>query len=123
MDGSLLAGWATWDAAYTSEAAYVEVHRTLDRTSREGRLTPQSLLAAEAEVILLADAVKWVPVSREVIDTASGPMPGILKALDAIDIATAMSIRMAGAQDLIFATHDRRQAAAALALGFIVEGG
>ena len=77
---------------------------------------------AEIEFDKLSATLKWVSVSREVIDTASGPMPGILKALDAIHIATAMSIRMAGVQDLIFATHDRRQAAAALALGFIVEG-
>ena len=77
---------------------------------------------AEIEFDKLSATLKWVSVSREVITIASGPMPGILNALDAIHIATAMSIRMAGVQDLIFATHDRRQAATALALGFIVEG-
>lgn len=121
-DGPILADWGTWDAALSSEIARVEVHRTLDRVLREGRLSRSSLLDAERAFSRLEAGVRWIAVAPEVIAFAAGPMPRAVKALDAIHLGTAVTVRGAATVEPVFATHDRRLAAVAVELGFSVSG-
>jgi hypothetical protein len=68
----------------------------------------------------LAD-VQMVPVGRDALHQAQQPMLAIVHTLDAIHIATALDV-LQREPDLLFATHDRQQAAAATALGLKVIG-
>jgi hypothetical protein len=45
-----------------------------------------------------------------------------VRTLDGLHLASALLYRESRREDLVFATHDRRQATAALALGFEVVG-
>jgi predicted nucleic acid-binding protein len=60
--------------------------------------------------------------SLSILRRAGQPLLVPLRALDAIHVATAVVYRERRAPDLVFATHDRRQARAAAALGFEVIG-
>jgi predicted nucleic acid-binding protein len=63
-----------------------------------------------------------VPIVRSVHDRASSSFPLPVTALDAIHLATAEQVRERRYPGLVFATHDRHQGRAALALGFEVIG-
>ena len=106
----------------TSVVTRVEVCRTLARVRHEGRLTDAMLAAAEAEFEVLAIGIRWLPVSDEMIAQACTRPATVLKALDAIHLASAQAVRDRSVPGLVFATHDRQLARAAAALGFTVEG-
>jgi len=61
-------------------------------------------------------------VSRSILDRGGSSFPLPVKALDAINLATALLFREREQPDLLFATHDRQQGRAALAVGFEVFG-
>lgn len=121
-DGPVLERWAIWDFAVASEIAVVEAARTLDRLGRMGNLSRNAQSRAVAEFDEMRQAIRWVAVTPQVIATAAGPMPTIVRALDAMHLATAIVLRDTPVEGLIFATHDRQLANAAAALGFQVEG-
>jgi predicted nucleic acid-binding protein len=120
-DGMVLERWSLWDIAVASEIAKVEVHRTLDRMLRTRSFSTESHSRALVEFSDMERSIRWLPVTSEVIDAAAGPLPTIVKALDAIHISTAVRVRDAF-PGLVLATHDRQMATAAVALGFPVEG-
>ncbi len=121
-DGELLANWGQWDGAVASGIAKVEVHRTLARVSQQARLTGDGLARATQAFADLEEAIRWLPVTPEVLAAACGPLPTVVKALDAIHLVTAQLLRTAGIPDLVFATHDRQLGLAAAAMGFEVAG-
>ncbi len=92
------------------------------RVESERKLTGDRLATALRGLAELEATLQWVPITESIILLASGPLPTVIKALDAIHLATAIAVRDAGASDLVFATHDRRQATAAAAMGFEVVG-
>ena len=61
------------------------------------------------------------PLTDGIITSASQPLPLVVKSLDAIHVATAVTV-LQDEPDLIFATHDRQQASAATTLGLKVIG-
>ena len=122
-DGPALDPWGRWDIGISSEIAQIEVHRTLDRVHRERRLTDEALDAARFRFLELEATVDWLPVSAEVRRAASGPLPGVVKTLDAVHLGAALVTREGGLADLVFATHDRRLGATAALLGFRVAVG
>lgn len=121
-DGPTLEPPERWDRSFVSEIARVEVARTLARVESERKLTGDRLATALRGLAELEATLQWVPITESIILLASGPLPTVIKALDAIHLATAIAVRDAGASDLVFATHDRRQATAAAAMGFEVVG-
>lgn len=91
-------------SAFTSIVADVEVRRTLDRWRALGADPTEPLRG-----FFLID------LSRDVRDLAAKVAPD-LRSLDAVHVATALSIGV----DLDFVTYDDRQAAAARAAGLRV---
>lgn len=96
-------------AVVSSAIAVTEVRRAI------GRLSTRRSLSDRARLVL--DGVALLAVDIAVLETAAGLKPPQLRALDAIHVASALSL---GADLLAFVTHDERQAAAARAAGLPV---
>lgn len=91
----------------SSVLADVEVHRA---AHREGE-------AAAERATEVLDLVNLIELDRAILDGARAVEPGRVRTLDAIHIATALSL----GDDLdIFVTYDRRQAEAATSAGLEV---
>lgn len=122
LDGPVLSGWATWDRAFSSRLAFVEVSRALVRLRLLARLDPEELVTIAARTSLMAAGIERVSVTEEVLTLASESLPVHVKTLDAVHLASAIVIRASVASDVVFATHDKQLAAAASAFGFSVVG-
>jgi hypothetical protein len=66
--------------------------------------------------------VTTMGLSRRVLRRAGLPMGTPVKTLDAVHLASALLLQESHVPDLVFATHDKRQAQAAGALGLAVVG-
>jgi predicted nucleic acid-binding protein len=96
-------------AAVTSAVAVTEVGRAVRR------LSPRRGLADRARLVL--DGVALLAVDLEILDRAAALAPAELRTLDAIHVASALSLR----PDLLaFVTYDDRQRAAARRAGLPV---
>ena len=93
-------------AAVTSALAVTEVRRAV------GRLSPRRGLSDRARLVL--DGVALLAVDQEVLEKAARLAPAELRTLDAIHIASALSL---GADLLGFVTYDDRQRDAARKAG------
>jgi predicted nucleic acid-binding protein len=96
-------------AIFTSEISEIEVRRAVRRTSNE----PKRLDAA----LRWLDVATAVGLDAELRETAATVAPHDLPTLDAIQLASALTVR-----DLlhVFVTYDRRLVAAARDAGFDV---
>src|SRR5262245_32426547 len=99
------------DALFTSTVGAIELERALART---GRPDVMDQAAAVLDAIFLAE------LTADVRARAGRLEPASLRTLDAIHVATALSLSLA---DLEFITFDARQAAAARACGLRVISG
>ena len=120
-DGPLLTSWGRWIRAFSSELTRVEVRRVLYRAKADGRLDDRGLVEALRRLVVVEAGIEYLPIAPSVLGFASEPTP-LLKTLDALHIATARQVRALAVPGLVFATHDRQMATAAVALGFPVEG-
>lgn len=103
---ALLESVAAWPACVTSELARVEVVRAARRASREATVEQR------AEEVLAA--VHLVKLDREILDRAARLEPATLRSLDAIHLASALSL----GEDLgAMAIYDNAFATAATAFG------
>ena len=104
---ALRAELGQWEAQVSSAVLEVEAVRACRRYSEE---------AADTAVARLID-VSLIPLDDEVRRAAGGLMPVSLRSLDAIHLATALSVadRLGG----VF-TYDVRMAEAATAAGLVV---
>jgi predicted nucleic acid-binding protein len=96
-------------ALLTSVVGAIELHRAMARTGKAGAFE-------QAEEVL--DALFLAEVTPAVRSTAGRLEPASLRTLDAIHIATALSLAL---PDLAFVTYDDRQAMAARTCGLRVE--
>ena len=85
-------------------------------------VTADELGAADAALRVLRPKITWLAITEEVVGLAEQPTPTHLKSLDAIQLATARIVRDLPMPELVFATHDRRLAAAAASFGFETAG-
>jgi uncharacterized protein len=99
---------ANRDALFTSVVGAIELQRALARTERP---------AAVDQAAAVLDAVFLADVTPDLRARAGRLEPTSLRTLDAIHVATAMSLSV---PDLDFVTFDDRQAAAARACGLRV---
>jgi uncharacterized protein len=98
-----LRAWVTaHPAAVTSALAVTEVRRAIFR------LSPRRGLSDRARLVL--DGLTLLAVDRDVLEKAARLAPRELRTLDAIHIASALSL---GADLLAFVSYDDRQRAAA----------
>lgn len=114
--------WPMISRAVTSAIAEVECLRSLDRLRLTQSLSDRTLAEARTEVFTIIKKAEVVDISQPILARASLPLPTALKTLDAIHLATAQMWREQKQEDLIFATHDVRQAAAARSVGFTILG-
>jgi predicted nucleic acid-binding protein len=96
------------DALITSTVGAIELQRALARTRKAGAIEQAS---AVLDAMFLAD------MTAAVRSRAGRLEPASLRTLDAIHVATALSLVL---PDLEFVTYDDRQAAAARACGLSV---
>ncbi len=105
-----LRAWLSSHPAVVSSAlAVTEVRRAI------GRLSTRRSLSDRARLVL--DGVALLAVDSAVLEVAAGLKPPELRTLDAIHVASALSL---GAELLAFVTHDARQADAARKAGLPV---
>lgn len=93
----------------SSALAVTEVRRAI------GRVSSRRSLADRARLVL--DGVALLAVDVAVLEAAAGLKPAELRTLDAIHVASALSL---GADLLAFVTYDDRQGAAARRAGLPV---
>ena len=116
-----LQGWETATGIYASALLPVEVLRTLDRLAVTRRHTLRRDMERVEAFSEMQRAIRIEPVRGAILVAASRRHPVVVNALDAIHIATALTI-LEDEPDLVFATHDKQQAIAATALGLVVQG-
>jgi len=102
---------AAHPAAVTSALAVTEVRRAISR------LSPRRGLSDRARLVL--DGVALLAVDQDVLERAARLAPKELRTLDAIHIASALSL---GADLLAFVTYDDRQRDAARKAGLPLVG-
>ena len=108
-----------WDLV-ASDLVEVEALRTLYRVHSEGLLSDDDLGAQIAELRSVLAALDQFPITRQVLRRAGGPFPGILKALDAIHLATALLWSEHFGENIVMITHDRQLARVARSSGLEV---
>lgn len=111
--------WRDARAAYTSWLSYPEAHSALARTHRDDPLIlPEPERAADLLDMMWTWFVR-IDLTSAIAQRAAGLVAQYpLSGADAVQLATALSIRTDA--PLTFASWDRRQAAAAAELGLIV---
>lgn len=106
---SLRSFLASHPAAVSSSVAVAEVRRAIARVSARRSLSDRARL--------VLDGIALMAVDRDVLETAASLKPPELRTLDAIHVASALSLR---AELLAFVTHDARQGEAARRAGLPV---
>lgn len=94
----------------SSALAVTEVRRAIGRLSRRRSLSDRARLVLDGVALLVVDA--------PVLEAAAGLGPAALGTLDAIHVASALSL---GGDLRAFVTYDERQASAARKAGLPVE--
>lgn len=111
-----------FDRRMTSSIAEVECLRAVDSAHAHGDIDENEWSDRRAVAFDELKRMHLVPPSRSILSRACDPLPAPLRALDAIHVATALTLRDREAPGIVFATHDRQQARAARAMGFEVLG-
>ena len=106
----------------TSTITVTECLRAVDNVRLRGEIDPDEHDARRRAVYERVRGLERVVVSPAVLDRAAAPFPAPVATLDAIHLATALQWRERGRPDMVFATHDLRQAKVAELLGFEVIG-
>jgi len=100
----------------------VEARRAIDRLRLAGALNDDDVAVAQEALMRIEEGLSRVRLGRAVLRRAAQPMATAVKTLDAIHLATALLLQERRGGQIIFATHDARQATAARALGFECAG-
>ena len=111
-----------FDDLVTSLVAEVECMCAVDMARERGDLDFDEAADRRGVAHAHLRGMRRVQPSLSILRRAGQPLLVPLRALDAIHVATAAVYRERRAPDLVFATHDRRQARAAAVLGFEVIG-
>ena len=120
--GPVLAGWDEVDQPFASRLTLVEIRRVIDRVRLLAQVDDVLLGELWAMAARIEAGLAILPVTDEVLELAGQPMRTAVGTLEAIHLATAITLRSREVPDLVFATHDRQQAIGARALGFEVVG-
>jgi predicted nucleic acid-binding protein len=116
-----LAIWGQWNKAYSSALWRVEALRTVDRLRLTHQISDTEVAQLVHDIQITHETFAIHPVTNQVLQRASETFPTVVGTLDAIQLATALSIREIENVDLLL-THDSQLATAARSLGFEVMG-
>lgn len=116
-----LAIWGKWSKAYSSALWRVEALRTIDRLRLTHEISDTEVADLVSDVQITHETFAIHPVTNHVFQRASETFPTVVGTLDAIHLATALSIREI--ENVAFLlTHDSQLGTAARSLGFDVMG-
>ena len=113
--------WGQWNKAYSSALWRVEALRTVDRLRLTQEISDTEVADLVRDIQITHETFAIHPVTNQVFQRASETFPTVVGTLDAIHLATALSIREIENVDLLL-THDSQLATAARSLGFEVMG-
>ena len=113
--------WGQWNKAYSSALWRVEVMRTVDRLRLTHEISDSEVAELVREIKIIHETFAIHPVTNQIFQRASETFPTVVGTLDAIHLATALSIREIENIDYLL-THDSQLATAATSLGFDVMG-
>ena len=113
--------WGQWNKAYSSALWRVEALRTADRLRLTHEISDTELAELVREIQIAYETFAIHPVTTQLLQRASETFPTVVGTLDAIHLATALSIREIEKLDLLL-THDSQLGTAARSLGFEVMG-
>ncbi len=109
--------WRSIETAVSSELAEIECLRVVDRMRINGMLSEKASATQRKNVYAVLEAVALVPISRQIVQSSSRPLPAVVGTLDAIHLSTALMLRDSELPALVFCTHDKQLTRAAQALG------
>lgn len=111
------------ERAWTSELTEIECARMLDRLRLTAAYSPEQFELALADLESALSRFDLVRLNPLVLRVAARPFPSVLRTLDALHVACAITLReQLPDPAMLFLTHDRQQARAARELGFDVRG-
>lgn len=113
--------WGQWNKAYSSALWRVEALRTVDRLRLTQVISDTEVAVLVRDIQITHETFAIHPVTNQVFQRASETFPTVVGTLDAIHLATALSIREIENVDSLL-THDSQLATAARSLGFEVMG-
>lgn len=112
--------WRSLEPA-SSQLIQVECLRAIERLRHMSVFTDVDVVERRQMVIDALSRFRLIAPSSAVLDRAADPFPVFVATLDALHLATAMELR-SEVDQLDFATHDAKLAAAARSVGFNVIG-
>ena len=118
---NVLPEWSRIQQGVASALVMTESLRTLDRLRLRANLSDAEVAERRGIILALVGSLELVEVDPIILERAAQPMPTELGTLDAIHLATALSIREFDSLDLLL-THDAQLSTAARSLGFTVVG-
>jgi predicted nucleic acid-binding protein len=113
--------WGQWNKGYSSALWRVEALRTVDRLRLTHEISDTDVAQLVREIQVTHETFAIHPVTDRILQRASETFPTVVGTLDAIHLATALSVREIATIDCLL-THDSQLATAARSLGFDVMG-
>ncbi len=113
--------WGQWNKAYSSALWRVEALRTVDRLRLTHEISDTEVAELVRDIQITHETFAIHPITNQVLQRASETFPTVVGTLDAMHLATALSIREVESLDLLL-THDSQLSTAARSLGFEVMG-
>ena len=100
---------------------HIEALRTIDRMRLTHEITDAEVAVLVRETQIIHDTLAICPLDERILQRAGETFPTVVGTLDAIHLASALSIRELDNLDTVL-THDLQLATAARSLGFNVIG-
>jgi predicted nucleic acid-binding protein len=113
--------WGQWDRAFSSALWRIEALRTVDRLRLLHEITDVEVADLVRDIQTTHDTFAICPLDGRILQRASETFPTVIGTLDAIHLATAISIRESDKVDFLL-THDSQLGTAARSVGFHVRG-
>ena len=113
--------WGRWTKAYSSALWRVEALRAADRLRLTHEISDTELAQLVREIQITHETFAIHPVTNRIFQRAGETFPTVVGPLDALHLATALSVREFDPLDLLL-THDSQFGTAARSLGFEVSG-
>jgi predicted nucleic acid-binding protein len=113
--------WGKWKKAYSSALWRIEALRTVDRLRLTQEISDTEVADLVRDIQTTHETFAIHPLTNQVFQRASETFPTVVGTLDAIHLATALSIREIQNVDFLL-THDSQLGTAARSLGFEVMG-
>lgn len=113
--------WGRWERAYSSALWRIEALRTVDRLRLLHEITDIEVADLVRDIQTTHETFAICPLDERILQRASETFPTVVGTLDAIHLATAISIRESANVDFLL-THDYQLGTAARSVGFHVRG-